>query len=153
VDTFSAPPVVAENPITIASAQDPAIDLTNQSTTEIAEEIPGVPYQTKKFVEVKNTSTKPMKVHLLYFADDNAGTANWLPMADNGFNEPLTYELDPGEECRLSLPTGSILASRIRIWMDSEAGEWTEYRDNDLVLVDQAYQSNNPTPSVIRIGS
>lgn len=121
-------------------AGEPVLETPDETATS--------PWQTQKYIEVKNTSAKNMKVRLVYFTEDK-----WLPEAADGNNEPLTYDINPGEKCRLSLATGGILASRIRIWVETDSGAWTEYRDKDLVLVEEAYQSPDPLASVIQLGS
>lgn len=139
-DTNSCSGIVCDSPASDAVAVEPV--------PETQDEVAPAPWQTNKFIEVKNTSAKNMKVRLVYCTEDK-----WLPEAADGNNVPLTYDINPGEQCRLSLASGEILASRIRIWVETEKGAWTEYRDKDLVLVDKAYQSDNPLASVIQLGS
>lgn len=142
-DLSSCSGVVCDGPVC-----NPADAVAVEPVQETQDEAASVPWQTNKFIEVKNTSAKNMKVRLVYCTEDK-----WLPEAADGNNVPLTYDINPGEQCRLSLASGEILASRIRIWVETEKGAWTEYRDKDLVLVDKAYQSENPLASVIQLGS
>ncbi|MFL5342811.1 MAG: hypothetical protein ACJ8F7_21975 [Gemmataceae bacterium] len=41
----------------------------------------------------------------------------------------------------------------LRIWVAYDGGEWVEYRDKDLVLVDEAYQADAPEGSLIQLGT
>ena len=49
------------------------------------------------------------------------------------------------------MAAGEILTGTVRMWCDGETFESTKYKDEDLVIVDDAYQAAKPARFVFRI--
>jgi hypothetical protein len=110
-----------------------------------------LPWQTKKHLHVTNSTNESVRFFLLYVDEDQAGETVWSGAQGDGSNEPLCFRLDPGETVRLGDGERTILTSQIRFWVESKSVNWDDYKDEDLVLVDEPYQADSPVAQVIRI--
>jgi hypothetical protein len=85
--------------------------------------------QTTRYLKVRNTTNQPMTVHVQFGAP---GLSNrWL-----------TYELDPGELALLVTSDGAVACKTARVWAETASLTWDDYKDQDLVLVEAPYESD-----------
>jgi hypothetical protein len=138
---ISPPPVVVTQPPVVIAEPSGTVILPSTDAPV------ALPWQTKKYLRVKNNTGAELRVSLVYLADDGAGNSAWMPAANKeGANEPVSYVFKPGEESLLAVPNaGNILTNRVRIWATSDTKKWLQHQKEDLVLVNEAYRAESPT--------
>jgi hypothetical protein len=148
------PEVVQPAEVMPASYQDVAGDVSAPLIVTPSADVPTSTRQDKKYLRVKNNSAGPMQISLVYLDESGDNQAAWMPAAGpDGINQPLTFNLERGQESLLSLRgTDRLLTSRVRIWAKSGTKSWMKYRDEDLVLVDRPYEAEQPATFPLQFG-
>lgn len=93
--------------------------------------------QYTRFLRLANGTDSSAKVHVLYETPVLEGDFQWIPNApaDEQDVQPLVVDLEPGEVADFQDGDWKVHASRVRIWVTTENGEWSRFRDTDLWLV------------------
>jgi hypothetical protein len=89
---------------------------------------------TRRFLKVKNETGSKLRISVQYRTLTDK-TWTWLPANPEESAKALTHELADGEEMYVQDAGTKIAASRVRIWAESEAGRWFQFKDDDLWLV------------------
>jgi hypothetical protein len=89
------------------------------------------PYQIMRYLRVINRTKDPVTVHLQYRTKDQ-DTWVWLPSESE---EPIQFELPPGQSLDLSDQDWKIMASRVTFWAESPNQTWEDFKDNELWVV------------------
>jgi hypothetical protein len=88
-------------------------------------------------LRINNESGKKLRV-FVKFCTSNAGEEEeWLATGTK------VYEFDAGETAVLSGKEGDLAASKVRIWAESGEQQWNDFKDRDLVLVEEPYESES----------
>ncbi|MFL5338950.1 MAG: hypothetical protein ACJ8F7_02185 [Gemmataceae bacterium] len=147
-----SPPVITQPPVVVSSPPAvmppdllPPIDNVILPSASEVKSAAALPWQSKKFLQVRNGTGEELRVFVIYLTEDQSGQAVWAPLAATGSSDPVSYVLKPGDDRVLALPdTGKMLTSRVRIWAASASKSWIDFQQKDLVLVDQPYQAAEP---------
>jgi hypothetical protein len=97
--------------------------------------------QGERFIRVQNDTGKAVTIYVQCYARTTDGWA-WLPAEPGQDGQGLAYDLDAGETTHLAYQGQKLKGSRIRFWVDSDAGEWNDC-DQDLWLVPEVDQRGN----------
>jgi hypothetical protein len=92
--------------------------------------------QVERYLYLKNTTGRNLTLYLQYRTKTEKGDWQWYPADPRESEEPLRFELKPGQETFLEDDGWTIRASRVRMWASADGGNsWNEYKDADLWLV------------------
>jgi hypothetical protein len=93
---------------------------------DAAEDDGGAGLLTVRYLRVRNDTREVLKVNVRF----------GVPGLDDRW---LIYTLQPGESAVLSSADGLVAASWVRVWAESQTSVWDEFKDQDLVLVEEPY--------------
>jgi hypothetical protein len=101
-------------------------------------------WQTTRAVRLVNSTPNKLKVFVRYEAQNEGGEWQAYPP---GEEDPLAYELAPGEACVPMDGDWRINARRVRIWAEGGGRKWERFKNHDLDLTpepDQGYSARQP---------
>jgi hypothetical protein len=76
-----------------------------------------------------------VQVWVQYYAEDEQGEEAWYPADPDESEDALEFTVEPGKTLRVADEDWPIVASRVRVWAESEGNTWYEFKGKDLWLV------------------
>ena len=99
---------------------------------------------SSRFLKLKNESKIDIQVSLLYRDYHPQKGWYWAPASPNQPTKALQFTMKPGQVVDLTDANGKrVDTSRIRIWASTKLGNWTEFQQKDLWLVEANGQSQS----------
>jgi hypothetical protein len=105
-------------------AADPVV-VSPPVTVNPSVAIPVDPWQTVRYLRVANRTGQDLTVYVQTPDDE----------------EPLAWQLAPDQTADLGVDGERLAAAQVWIWAESESAAWTDYQDEPLTLVEEAYRS------------
>lgn len=151
---FGGPQVVSQVPVAVpvavpvsggfeVPAPAPAIvDVTPAAAPAAPNAEQNLP-QVQRFLKLKNETSLKLTVYVQYRTLQN-GKWVWLPAQPTESEQAVQMVLEPGKTVDVVDAKGQkIVASRIRLWAESERGAWTEFKTKDMWLVTEVDDNGN----------
>jgi hypothetical protein len=85
--------------------------------------------------QVENKTAAAVQVKVQYYAKDEGGKEAWHPADPDKSEDALDFTVQPGATVLVKDEDWPIVASRVRVWAESDQSTWHEFKGKDLWLV------------------
>jgi hypothetical protein len=116
---------------------------TEETAEEEGDEEADVDPQDERYLQVINDTGKQVEFTIQYYTKNQSGRWAWFPVSPKRESRGVAFDIAPGDTTFLEHKGRKLSASRIRFWIRSTDGEYTEYRDKDLWLVPEVDSVGN----------
>jgi hypothetical protein len=97
--------------------------------------------QNLRFLTIRNSTGEDLTVDVQYFVLNDQNEWAWLPNPPGG-GQTMRYTIANDALTNLLVDNNRVAANRVRIWATSASGrQWNGFRDRDLMLVTEPYNS------------
>jgi hypothetical protein len=97
--------------------------------------------QSLRYLTIKNSTGEDLTVNVQFLVLNDQNEWAWLPNPPGG-PQVMRYTIADGALTNLLVNNNRVAANRVRIWATSASGkQWNGFRDRDLMLVPEPYNS------------